>query len=179
MRRAAAALAMAILCVPALAAAGWRADVQPARLSGEGEFRVFGFRLYTAQLWSAQLPIAPDAPDAPFALQLTYDRSIKRERLVETSLNEMTRIGSAGNTPPSPQVLDSWRASMAQAFVDVRPGDTLTGVFMPGKGVRFYAGDRLTTEIDDLAFAQAFFSIWLDPATRAPALRQRLLGLAR
>lgn len=105
MRRAAAALAMAILCVPALAAAGWRADVQHARLSGEGEFRVFGFRLYTAQLWSAQLPIA--------------------------------------------------------------------------KGVRFYAGERLTAEIDDLAFAQAFFSIWLDPATRAPALRQRLLGLAQ
>ncbi|WP_416052568.1 chalcone isomerase family protein [Cupriavidus basilensis] len=176
MRRAAAALAMAILCVPAPAAAGWRADVQPARLSGEGEFRVFGFRLYTARLWSAQLPIAPDAP---FALQLTYDRSIKRERLVETSLDEMKRIGSAGNTPPSPQMLDSWRASMAQAFVDVRPGDTLTGVLMPGKGVRFYAGDRLTTEIDDPAFAQAFFSIWLDPATRAPALRQRLLGLVR
>ncbi len=176
MRRAAAALAMALLCVPALAAAGWRADVQPARLSGEGEFRVFGFRLYTAQLWSAQLPIAPDAP---FALQLTYDRSIKRERLVETSLDEMKRIGGAGDTPPSPQLLDSWRASMTQAFVDVRPGDTLTGVFMPGKGVRFYAGDRLTTEIDDPAFAQAFFSIWLDPATRAPALRQRLLGIAR
>ncbi|QOT78727.1 chalcone isomerase family protein [Cupriavidus basilensis] len=176
MRRVAAALAMALLCVPALAAAGWRADVQAARLSGEGEFRVFGFRLYTAQLWSAQLPITPDAP---FALQLTYDRSIQRERLVETSLDEMKRIGSAGNAPPSPQLLDSWRASMAQAFVDVRPGDTLTGVFMPGKGVRFYAGDRLTTEIDDPAFAQAFFSIWLDPATRAPALRRRLLGLAQ
>ncbi|KDP87294.1 hypothetical protein CF70_002115 [Cupriavidus sp. SK-3] len=176
MRRAAVALIMTILCAPVLAAAGWRADVQPARLSGEGEFRVFGFRLYTAQLWSARLPLAPQAP---FALQLTYDRSIKRERLVETSLDEMKRIGSAGGTAPGPQQLERWRAHMALAFVDVRPGDTLTGVFVPGKGVRFYAGEQLTADIDDPDFAQAFFSIWLDPATRAPALRQRLLGLTR
>jgi hypothetical protein len=30
--------------------------------------------------------------------------------------------------------------------------------------------------IDDPVFARAFFAIWLDPRTREPQLRNRLLG---
>jgi hypothetical protein len=37
----------------------------------------------------------------------------------------------------------------------------------------------MTDEVDDLAFARAFFSIWLDPSTRAPTLRKQLLGTAQ
>jgi hypothetical protein len=67
---------------------------------------------------------------------------------------------------------------MMSAFVDVKAGDTLCGAFLPGQGVRFYANDHLTVQIDDLAFARAFFAIWLDPRTRAPRLRRDLLGPA-
>jgi hypothetical protein len=63
--------------------------------------------------------------------------------------------------------------------VDVGPGDQLSAVFLPDKGVRFYAGERMTDEVDDLAFARAFFGIWLDPSTRAPTLRKQLLGTAQ
>ncbi len=65
---------------------------------------------------------------------------------------------------------------MRRAFVDVLPGQRITGVFLPGWGCRFYVGDQLQHEIRDPEFADAFFAIWLDPRTRDPELRQQLLG---
>ena len=64
---------------------------------------------------------------------------------------------------------------MLRSFVDVKPGDQLLGVYLPGIGVRFFARSGLTAEIRDEAFARAFFAIWLDARTRAPKLRENLL----
>jgi hypothetical protein len=64
---------------------------------------------------------------------------------------------------------------MRALFPDVEAGDRLTGVRIPGSGVAFYKGTRRLGQIDDEAFADAFFGIWLHPATRAPDLRARLL----
>jgi hypothetical protein len=91
-------------------------------------------------------------------------------------MNEIERLAS---TPIPADTLERWRADMMQAFVDVGPGDQLSAVYLPDKGVRFYAGDRMTGEFDDPAFARAFFGIWLDPSTRAPALRKQLLGMTQ
>ncbi|WP_120346050.1 chalcone isomerase family protein [Paraburkholderia fungorum] len=167
------ALAALVLMVWATAAsADWLGDVQSAKLVGEGDFSVFGFRLYRAQMWSERVPIDYEER---FALHIVYVRGIKRERFVDTGMNEIKRLASA---PIPADTLARWRADMMQAFVDVSPGDQLSAVYLPDKGVRFYAGDRMTGEFDDPAFARAFFGIWLDPSTRAPALRKQLLGTA-
>lgn len=166
------ALAAVLLMLWAgFACADWRGDVPSAKLVGEGAFTVFGFTLYRAQLWSERTPVDDDEP---FALHIVYTRHIKRERLAETGLSEIKRL--AGAPIPAP-TLERWRADMMQAFVDVAPGDQLSAVNLPGKGVRFYAGDRVIAEFDDPAFAHAFFGIWLDPSTRAPGLRKQLLGM--
>lgn len=166
------ALAAIVLVLWATAAcADWRDDVQPAKLVGEGDFRVFGFKLYRAQMWSERVPVDYDER---FALHIIYARGIKRERFVDAGMNEIKRLASA---PIPADTLERWRADMMQAFVDVSPGDQLSAVYLPDKGVRFYAGDRMTGEFDDPAFARAFFGIWLDPSTRAPTLRKQLLGM--
>ena len=117
----------------------------------------------------------PEA-DAPFALELTYHRSIERDDLVEASLKEIRRLnGDAINAAQ----LQRWQAQMRRAFVDVQPGERIIGVHLPDQGARFYAGTRLQHEIADPEFARAFFAIWLDPRTRNPELRARLLGDAR
>ncbi|HEX3634280.1 MAG TPA: chalcone isomerase family protein [Paraburkholderia sp.] len=166
------ALAAIVLLLWATAAcADWHGDVQSAKLVGEGDFSLFGFRLYRAQMWSERVPVDYDER---FALHIIYVRGIKRERFVDAGMNEIKRLASV---PISADTLARWRADMLQAFVDVEPGDQLSAVYLPDKGVRFYAGERMTGEFDDLAFARAFFGIWLDPSTRAPILRRQLLGM--
>lgn len=164
--------ALVLMVWAGVACADWRGDVQAAKLVGEGDFSVLGFRLYRAQMWSERVPVDYDER---FALHLVYARGIKRERLADTGIGEIKRLAAA---PIPADTLERWRADMMQAFVDVGPGDQLSAVYLPDKGVRFYAGDRLTAEVDDLAFARAFFGIWLDPSTRAPTLRKHLLGMA-
>jgi Chalcone isomerase-like len=166
-----AVVALMLLMWAVSANADWRDDVHSARLVGEGDFSVFGFRLYRAQLWSERVPV--DYGER-FALLLTYTRSIKGKRLADTGIDEIKRQAAK---PIAAETLDHWRVDMLQAFSDVEPGDQLSAVFLPGKGVRFYSGEQETAEFDDPAFARAFFGIWLDPSTRAPSLRRHLLGL--
>ncbi|NUT86298.1 hypothetical protein HNO91_07695 [Pseudomonas corrugata] len=161
-----------MLTVMSSAVADWRAALPTAQRLGEGDFTWFGLRLYTARLWTAG-----PAQDwnRPFALELLYHRSMSRETLVQASLEEMQRLGPGSVTAQS---LEAWTQAMGAAFVDVRPGMRITGLYLPGKGCRFYVDGKLSHEIADPVFARAFFAIWLDPRARDPQLRQRLLGLA-
>ncbi|WP_235024207.1 chalcone isomerase family protein [Caballeronia cordobensis] len=98
--------------------------------------------------------------------------TVERSRLIETAIDEIRRR----QTPvPSDETLAQWQRAMTPAFPDVTSGDTLCGVYLPDCGARFYVNGRLTTEVDDPAFARAFSDIWQAPGTRPPALRHHLL----
>jgi Chalcone isomerase-like len=173
-RRLTAILAMAMAALAwspfAQAAPDCRVELPSAQLSGSGELHLFGFHLYDAQLWSARLPVSYDAR---FALLLTYTHAVTRERLAQLGIDEMKRL--AASPIPDDQI-EQWHHDMLASFVDIAPGDQLCGVFLPGQGVRFFANGKPTATIDDVAFARAFFGIWLDPRTQARALREQLLG---
>jgi hypothetical protein len=117
---------------------------------------------------------AGDRHVTPLALQITYARSLSGQRLVDTSIAEIRRM----NGSAVPDETGALARGTSQVLPDVHAGDRLTGVYLPAEGARFYANDRATGQIQDPALARAFFAIWLDPATRAPALRQHLLGLS-
>ena len=134
---------------------------------GRGEFSRFGFRVYEARLWA---PSGRYVPHLPFALSLTYQRSIESARIVQASLDEMAKLGVPIGAHPQ------WRDQLARVLPDVAPGDTLTGVYQPAEGATFYHQGKLTGRIDD-NLARAFFAIWLDPRTSEPSLRQALLGV--
>jgi hypothetical protein len=139
-------------------------------LRGSGALRFFGFKAYDAHLW--QLPGNTDFSYArPFALDIRYDMNIKGSDIVNTSLIELSRI-----TPTPPEQLARWSALLGSIFTDVKPGDRLVGLHLPGRGVRFFLNGRLRGESADTFFSEAFFKIWLDPATKRPELRARLLG---
>lgn len=161
-----------LLALSQPACADWRTGLPQVHLIGSGDFSWFGLRLYSARLFSAG---SPQRWDQPFALELRYHRALSRDTLVEASLEEMRRL--AGQ-PPSPETLDRWAHNMRAAFVDVRPGMRITGLYLPDQGCRFYVDGQLRAEVADPAFARAFFAIWLDPRARDTQLRQRLLGLA-
>lgn len=149
----------------------WRGVLPGTRLVGQADFDWYGFDLYQARLWSAA---AVPSLETAFALELSYRRAIGKEALVETSLKEMQRLNGA---PLDVKRRDEWADQMRRAFIDVKPGSRITGVYLPGQGCRFYVGEKLSLVVADPLFARAFFAIWLDPRTREPSLRNQLLGI--
>lgn len=163
---------LCLLLTALSAAAGWRAELPTAQRLGVGDFTWFGLRLYTARLWTVG---TVQDWNQPFALELIYHRSLSKVTLVQASLEEMDRLAAGSITA---QQRAAWAQAIEQAFVDVRPGMRITGVYLPGQGCRFYVDGTLSRTIADPAFARAFFAIWLDPQARDSQLRRRLLGLA-
>jgi hypothetical protein len=126
--------------------------------------------LYRATLWVAGAPTTTcRRPVATSALQLDYLRDIPRERLVQTSVDEMRRLGA------SEAQLQRWEPELRRVFPDVKEGDSIVGVHYPGRGAAFYHRGRATGEVVDAEFARLFFAIWLDPRSRSPSLRAALL----
>ncbi|MBN8451560.1 chalcone isomerase family protein [Accumulibacter sp.] len=136
---------------------------------GSGEMSWFGIALYRATFWVRGEAADNSPANWPSALQLDYRRDIARERLVDTSIDEMRRLGA------SEAQLERWRPELQRVFPDVREGDSIVGLHHPGRGASFYHRGRPTGEVVDADFARHFFAIWLDPRTRSPALRAALL----
>jgi hypothetical protein len=178
--RAVAALALSAAALVAAPTAAAQAlpqplvQAQPAlNLSetGSGRFRWFGLHIYDARLF------APDGKfsfSQPYALALRYARELQGSRIAETSTDEIARLGFGTALQRS-----AWDAQMKRIFPDVKPGNELVGLYLPGQGTRFYYDGRPVGEIADPEFATAFFSIWLDPRTKAADLRASLLGERR
>jgi hypothetical protein len=143
-----------------------------ARLHGSATLRFFGLDIYQANLW---VPAGFDPArwqQQVFALQLTYLRDLQGRAIAQRSVAEMRR-----QDPLDETLADQWEARMAALFPDVRRGDRITGLYLPGRGARFVHNGRELGEVTDPRFARLFFGIWLAPQTSEPALRTALLGL--
>jgi len=151
-----------------------RAALPGARLQGQGSMRFLGMAVYDARLWSAAQPVRGDDWLQPLALELVYARRLNGRQIAERSLEEMRRVG-----PVAPDQAERWLAEMTRLFPDVRDGDRITGVQLPGEGVRFYVNAQVRGEVRDPDFGRLFFGIWLSPRTSAPRLRESLLGSGR
>jgi hypothetical protein len=145
--------------------------VPNARLVGQGRLTWWGFAAYDATLWAPAGLTRRAFSRHPFVLELAYLRAFKSEDIARVSHEEMLRAKGAG-----PDDAQQWRAQLRVLLPDVRPGDRLAGVHLPGRGARFYFNDRLAGEVPDARFAQSFFGIWLGPETSHPQLRAALFG---
>lgn len=143
-------------------------DLPGLTARGEGVMRFFGLKVYDVRLWTMMKPFSPSEP---FALELVYDMSLKGRDIAERSVKEMREQGQADEGK-----LKRWGEEMAKIFPDIRKGDTLVGVSIPGKEARFYTRDKFIAAVADAEFARAFFDIWLSEKTSAPGVRARLLG---
>jgi hypothetical protein len=135
---------------------------------GEAVMRFFGLKVYDIRLWT---PDRPHRDDEVFALELVYDLGLKGAEIAKRSADEMRKIGYTDETK-----LKRWTEAMTKIFPDVKQGDTLVGVSVPGKEARFYSREKFIAAVPDPEFAKAFFGIWLSEKTSEPRLRERLLG---
>ena len=141
-----------------------------ARLAGSSLFRYWGFDVYQASLWVTPAFQAPAYWQTPFALELSYLRTLEGAAIAQRSLDEMQRAGSL----PSAQASD-WLANMTRIFPNVNKGDTLTGLHTPEQGARFLINGQPLGDIAHADFSRRFFGIWLGAGTSAPGLRAALL----
>jgi hypothetical protein len=142
--------------------------VPDAREAGSGKFRYFGLLVYDATLWTSG---GRYDEAAPFALGIRYARNIKGAKLAEASVGQWQKMGYGFEAS-----YPAWGEQMRRVFPDVKPGDELVGVSLPGRGVRFFFNGADSGQIDDPAFARAFIAIWLDARTTEPGLRRALIG---
>jgi Chalcone isomerase-like len=146
----------------------------PVKPRGTARLRMLGLNIYDAKLWTVD-PFAPERYQAsPLALELVYARALKGARIAETSLDEMRR----GGPIPDAQA-QQWLAFMRQAFPDVKAGHQIVGVWDPREArSSFFVNGAPGEQLQDAAFGERFFGIWLAPHSSQPELRLRLLGLA-
>ncbi len=148
--------------------------VPNATLRGQGDLRFWGFKVYTAKLWTQSTFEANRWLQHPLALEIEYARAFSGLSIAEKSLDEM-RLGGELTNPTAAR----WLAAMSAAFPDVDAGSRLAAVWSAARGhTTFFANDVQRAVVAEPAFGERFFGIWLAPHSSAPTLRAALLSTA-
>jgi len=150
------------------------AELPGARLQGQGRLRFLGLRVYDARLWVGTTPVDRQGADwapVPLALEMQYARRLGGVKIAESSLSEMQRQGEIEAAKGA-----RWLSAMTSVFPEVKEGDRISGLNVPGVGARFFVNGQLKGDVRDPEFARLFFGIWLSTKTSEPSLRDALLG---
>jgi hypothetical protein len=148
-----------------------QAALQGKNATDKVRLRVWGFEVYDAVLHTPPGFNAERFAEQRFGLELNYLRAFKGADIAERSIDEMRGVAEF-----TPEQADGWRKAMSELFPDVKRGDRITGVHVPGVGARFYFNDRLLGDVADETFSRTFFGIWLSPKTSQPRMRETLIG---
>jgi hypothetical protein len=174
-------LAKVLLLISLLVSSAWASVVRPLpqavhdpiplRFVGEGSMTWFGFTLYRASLWTATGQYDRFEQALPIALHITYDKNIRSQKLVDTTIDEWERLKFFDDATRK-----QWGQKLSVIWLDVTPGDSITILVTTDKHTLFYANDHFVGHIQDPSFSYALLSIWLHPDTVAPELRASLIG---
>lgn len=146
-----------------------------AALCGKGAMRFFMWNVYEAELYAGEGECAGAAEmSSPLALRLRYLRDFKGKAIADRSVSEMRT--AAPEETGDEILLAAWHEKMKALFPDVKKGDSITGVYLPGEDSFFYVNGAEAGAVGDARFGKPFFSIWLSENTSAPSLRTALLG---
>jgi len=166
-RTAACVLAL-IGITPAYALEDIQSYVPEAQKVGQGRMTYMFWDIYDATLYAPQ---GSWNNEKPFALQISYLRTVNGKKIADHSAEEIRGQGFNDEVK-----LATWHAQMRRIFPDVDEGVSLTGVYTETGQTIFYRDDVEIGRINDPEFSKAFFGIWLNDKTSAPELRRKLLG---
>lgn len=153
----------------ALAANPITQNIDKAQLVGKGNFSFYFWDIYDAELYASNRIYDPQKP---FALKLTYKRNIKSADIVNSTIDEIRKQGF-----DDPVKLSKWHKIISKIFPDIKPNETLTGIYLPEQHEAiFYNNGKICGKIKDKELIKRFFDIWLSEKTSAPHLRKQLLS---
>jgi hypothetical protein len=135
----------------------------------------FKVKVYVAALY---IPRRTDDPRTiidmarPFQLDLKFVRGVGAKD-IRNAFEEGFAPSSRGNPALQPRV-----ATLERWIEDVRTGERMSFVGMPGRGVEFSFNGGLKGTIPGEDFSRALLSIWLGEQPPNPELKAGLLGAA-
>jgi hypothetical protein len=135
-----------------------------ADLRGTATFRFIGWPIYQASLFTKSG--APLDWDADFGLELQYMRNLTESDLVEGTMREFTRLGSAVPV----------RAQLQTCFEDVRKGDRYVAVSKGQNRIAFWLNGRPTCTLSHPDIKSHFMGIFLGDNTRSRSFTRKLKG---
>ncbi|MEO0437657.1 MAG: chalcone isomerase family protein [Pseudomonadota bacterium] len=147
-------------------------DIDPLddmELVGKARMQVLFWDVYDAQLYA---PGGIWNDGDPFALSLTYLRSLQGVKIAERSIAEIRKQGFSDE-----RTLARWYENLIAIIPDVANSDEIIGVADDNAHTQFYLDGRFIGEIREPAFTRAFFAIWLGAKSSEPRFRDRLLGV--
>ncbi len=152
---------LAPLCVQASTIAS---NLPGAELRGEAVFRLFGFPIYRARLYTQTGE--PLNWDRDFALELTYLRALSRADLTKYTLRELERTGGALPV----------RRQLDRCFADVQKGDRFAAVSQGQDRIGFWLNGRRTCTLQHPRIKSRFMAIFLGDDTRSRSFTRKLRG---
>jgi hypothetical protein len=109
----------------------------------------------------------------PYALELTYLRSLNPAQVAAKTVEEMARLGFTDAAR-----LAVWEPQLERMFGEINAGTKLAAVKNADGSTTFIKNaSQVAGTIVDPLFGQKFFAIWLSENTLRPDLRRELLNL--
>lgn len=140
-----------------------------ASLKGTATARLWGKKLYDAELWTAS--DGPFDQREPFALTLRYAYAFSADLLARTSVKEIVRV--EGGRVADHTVLEQ---RLRNCLVDVDRGTRITGVSHGENRASLFVNGRKTCTLAYPRLRDRFFGIWLAPTSRDARSASRLKG---
>jgi len=155
----------------------------PASLTEDGvRFERVGEKTFrwmaVIKVYDAALHLAPGEStqrifaDMPTRLQLSYHRGFKATEIIQGGDTLLARnVDAAALEALRPRL-----QTLNAVYRDVKPGDSYTLTYVPGRGTTLRLNGEPLITIPGHDFAAAYFRIWLGDDPISPSLRDTLLG---
>ncbi|GGA05028.1 hypothetical protein [Neptunicoccus cionae] len=140
-----------------------------ASLKGTASARLWGKKLYDAELWTASGGTFDQRE--PFALTLRYAHAFSADLLARTSVKEIVRV--EGGRLSDHGALEQ---RLRRCLVDVAKGVRVTGVSQGPDRASLFVNGRKTCTLTYPRLRDRFFGIWLAPTSRDARSASRLKG---
>jgi len=142
------------------------------RKVGESRLTWLVWDVYDAALYS---PTGTFAVQQPYVLELTYLRPLDGAKVASKTRDEMVRLGFRDEAK-----LARWQLQLTDWYSGIEAGTRLAAMRNADGSTTFVRdGKQVLGTLQDPAFAQYFFAIWLSDQSLRPDLRRQLLGLEK
>lgn len=143
-------------------------------LQGKGYKRFLFMKAFDAGFYTTSGVSKDDLlEDVPKYLEVEYHVSIPGKSLTDYTITHMKR----NVTREEFSDLKTEILQMGEYFVDLKPRDRFSLIYLPGVGTQFAHNGKLVGVVSGDKFGRALFSVWIGVKPFDPSLKRKIIGL--